>query len=448
MARTKDMTNGSPIKLIITFTLPLLLANLGQQVYTIVDASIVGRGVGVEALAAVGATEWFYWLIMWSMISLAQGFSTFISRYFGEKNFEKTNKAIANSIMLCLICSITVEVLSLIFCGSILKLLNTPGDIFSDSKLYLSTLVAGLVIVALYNMAASILRAFGDSKSPLVSIFISASINIFLDLLFVLVFKWGIFGAAFATILSQGVSLIYCIFCIKKIEYVKLKKSDFIPDLKMMREFMLFSLPICFQAILVSIGGILVQSVVNTCGIAIVAGYTATNKLYGLLESSAVSIGHAITTFVSQNFGAGSFKRIRHGVKSGAYLALGASLVIMLFSISCGKFFLQLFINAKGALGLDALHFGYRYLFWMAIFLPVLYMIHVCLNTLVALGKSIWSFVSGLMELVARILSVKVLIIPFGTEILYYIEPISWTLALLSILFPCIYKIIKLKKEA
>ena len=174
MGRTKDMTVGNPFKLILTFAFPLILTNLGQQLYMIVDASIVGRGVGVKALAAVGATDWSYWVILWTITTMTQGFATFVSRYFGEKNFEKMNKAVSMSVLLSAIVAFVLTVAGLFLTRPVLELLKTPADIIDDSATYLYVMIGGSLAVAGYNMTASILRALGDGKTPMIAMIIAA----------------------------------------------------------------------------------------------------------------------------------------------------------------------------------------------------------------------------------------------------------------------------------
>ena len=193
MSKTVDMTHGSATKHILSFAFPLLLTNLGQQLYMIVDAAIVGRGVGMNALAAVGATDWTYWLLFWTVIGLAQGFSTFISRCFGDKNFPAMNRVIAQSTVLCAVFGILFTVTGIAAALPILNLLQTPADILDSAHTYLVTMVSGILVVTAYNMASAILRALGDGKTPLIAMVIAAFLNIGLDCLFVFVFHWGIF---------------------------------------------------------------------------------------------------------------------------------------------------------------------------------------------------------------------------------------------------------------
>ena len=186
MKQITDMTRGKPVKLILSFALPLILTNVGQQLYMIVDSSVVGRGVGLKALAAVGSADWTYWLILWTVQGLTQGFAVFISRYFGKQDYRNLNKTIAMSTMLCTIIGIVLTAIGLFVANPLLVLLKTPDDIIDNAVVYLTTMIAGTLIVTAYNMAAAILRAFGDGKSPLIAMVIAALMNVGLDLLFVL----------------------------------------------------------------------------------------------------------------------------------------------------------------------------------------------------------------------------------------------------------------------
>mgnify|MGYP000994584485 FL=1 len=436
MKRVTNMTEGSPLKLILLFAIPLIFTNLGQQLYMIVDASIVGRGVGVKALAAVGSTDWSYWLILWTITGLTQGFGVFVSRYFGEKDYDKMNRSITMSTILCVVIGAVLTLIGVLAARPLLILLETPADILDGAVTYLTTMISGTLIVIAYNMAASILRAFGDGRSPLVAMLIAGLMNIGLDLLFVLVFHWGIFGAAIATVSAQFVSFLYCLVKISKIEYVSLAKANWVPDGKMIKELLLFGLPLALQYIVIAGSGMVMQSTINQHGSLFVAGYTASNKLYGLLESSAISLGFAFSTFFAQNYGAGNKQRVRNGVRTGVKLSILLALGVTVVMLLIGKYLLQAFINAGEAEGPVVLEIAQHYLLVMAAFLVVCYLIHVYRNALQAMGTSIWSMVSGFAECGVRILMAKGVVSLLGSEVLFYIEPFAWLGALLFIMIP------------
>lgn len=436
MKRVTNMTEGNPLKLILLFAIPLIFTNLGQQLYMIVDASIVGRGVGVKALAAVGATDWSYWLILWTITGVTQGFGVFVSRYFGKQEYDKMNRSITMSTILCAIIGVILTLAGVLAAKPLLVLLETPADILDGAVTYLTTMVAGTLVVIAYNMAAAILRAFGDGRSPLVAMLIAGLMNIGLDLMFVLVFHWGIFGAAIATITAQLVSFIYCLIKISKIEYVKLTKADWAPDGKLLKELLLFGLPLALQYIVIAGSGMIMQSTINQHGSLFVAGYTASIKLYGLLESSAISLGFAFSTFFAQNYGAGNKQRVRSGVRTGVKLSVVLALGVTAVMLLVGKYLLQAFIDAGEAEGPAALEIAQHYLLVMSAFLVICYLIHVYRNALQAMGNSVWSMISGFAECGVRILMAKVLVSLLGNNVLYYIEPFAWVGALLFIMIP------------
>lgn len=448
MSRTKDMTTGNPAKLILQFALPLVITNMGQQFYMIADASIVGRGVGVKALASVGSADWIYWLILWTVIGLTQGFSTFISRFFGDKNYRDMNKTIAMSTLLCGVIGILLTLVGIIAAEPVLRLLKTPTDIIDGALLYLITMISGTIVVSAYNMASSVLRALGDGKTPMIAMLIAAFLNIGLDLIFVMNFKWGIFGAAFASVLSQLVSFIYCLLQIGKIDFIKLDKSSWKVDLSAIGKLLKFSIPLATQYMVIALGGIILQSTINLQGSAFVAGYTAVNKLYGFLECTAISLGAAFITFFAQNFGAGKNHRVEQGIKTGIRLCVVASVIISVVILLFGKAMLQLFLDISEQDGMKALQIGWHYLWIMALFLSILYLIYVYRSVLQAAEISVWSMVSGFGEFGVRVIMGKVIIHWLGVDTLFFIEPVAWVAALLFVMIPYYAKKnILIKKE-
>ncbi len=436
MSRVKDMTGGSPARLILTFAFPLMLTNIGQQFYMIADAAIVGRGVGVKALAAVGSTDWSYWLILWTVSALTQGFATFISRYFGMKDYRIMNKAIAMSALLCAAIGIFLTAAGLAAADPLLRILKTPEDIIDGAGLYLSTMIAGTLIVTAYNMAASVLRAFGDGRTPLIAMIIAAVLNVALDMLFVFVFKWGIFGAAIASVIAQLVSFLYCLHRILKLEFVELKKEYWKPDADMIRELLAFGSPLALQHIVIAIGGMILQSTINMQGSIFVAGYTAQNKLYGLLESTAISLGFAFTTYSAQNYGAGNTERVKAGVRTAVKISVLMAVGVGAVMALAGTYLLRLFIDSGEAGAAEALRIADHYLLIMSLSLTILYLLNIYRSALQSVGVSLWSMISGFAEFAVRVAMARAALIPANTEILYYIEPSAWLGALLLVAVP------------
>ncbi len=436
MSKIINMTSGSPTKLILTFALPAIITNIGQQLYLNVDTAIVGRGVGVSALAAVGCTGWIYGLILWAVMALTTAFSTFVSRYFGMNDKEAVNKCLAASTVLSVIIGVIFTVAGIVTAEPLLKAMNTPSDILDDALIYLYVMVSGTLVVMGYNLTCAILRAFGDSRSPLNAMIISAILNIVLDLIFVMVFKWGVFGAAIASVISQFVSFIYSLFVILKIDFVKIKKEDFCLDFTLVKNMLVFSLPLGFQSIILSIGGIVLQSTINLEGSIFIAGYTATNRLYGMFECTAIALGSAITTFVSQNFGAGKPERVKKGFKVSFVIVTAFSVAVSVIMLISGKFLLTLFIDPKEK-GADlSLEIAYKYLFIMLLSLIILYLIYLYRSLLQAIGNSFWSMMSGVNEFIVRFLFATSIYDIWGTECIYYVETAAWLGALLILIIP------------
>ena len=433
------MTSGSPSGHILKFSLPLILTNMGQQLYMIVDGAIVGRGVGVSALASVGATDWCYWLILWTVGGLAEGFATFVSRAFGEKNYREMNRTIATAIELCCVIGLFLTITGVSAARPLLVLLNTPGDILDGASAYLSTMVAGTLIVMGYNLTAAILRGLGDGKTPLTAMFFAAVLNIGLDCLFVLGFRWGIIGAALASLMAQLVSFLYCLKALLRIELVCLSRQMWQFDSRRFRRMLIFGVPIAFQYVVITLGGMVLQSSINLQGSVFIAGYTATNKLYGFLQCFAMSLGQAACTFVSQNYGAGLGPRVRKGVAGAAKIVTVMAVMIMALTILTRWQILRVFLNVDEAGGPEALEIAVRYLTIMVLCFPVLHLLHLFRNILQAMGIAVWSLMSGFAELAARVLMAKVAIDHIGMDALFLSEPASWFGAMLCVLLPYFY---------
>ncbi|MCR1841752.1 MATE family efflux transporter [Murimonas intestini] len=426
MENTRDMTKGSPARLLFFFAIPLMLGNLFQQLYTMVDTIIVGQGVGVQALASLGAADWLNWLFQGIATGLTQGFSILFAQFYGARNEEALKKSIGNSIVLTLAAAVLLTAAGEILLTGILNLLKTPQDIYGGASIYLRIMFGGIPVVLFYNLEAALLRALGDSKSPLIAMVVAACTNIALDLLFVMVFHWGIPGAAAATIIAQCVSLLYCLAVIRKISIVRPGREDFRLGRSLCRQLLGLGIPVMFQNTVISVGGMVVQSVINGFGFLFVAGFTATNKLYGLLETAAISFGFSITTFVAQNMGAGNYGRIRKGMRSGAAMALLTSVVVSAIMLLFGRQILSLFISADAGQADEVLYIAFHYLTIMSIFLAVLYALHAYRCALQGLGDTVTPMVSGIAEFVMRVLAALLLPRVMGQEGIYYAEILAW----------------------
>lgn len=426
MAVVKDFTKGSPAKLMFFFALPLMLGNLFQQMYTTVDTIIVSRGVGVEALASVGAAEWGIWLCIGLVVGMTQGFSILYSQLFGAGKLEELRKSLGNSISVSLIA--LVALITVAQCGVVplLTVLHTPENIFGGAELYLRILTAGFPITLAYNLLAALLRALGDGKTPLYAMVTASCGNIVLDLLFVLVFHWGIAGAAIATLLAQLISSMICFRTVRGISFIKVKREDLILDAEMVKKLLVLGMPVVFQNTIISVGGMFVQKVINGLGFVFVAGFTATNKLYGLLEVAATSYGFAITTYVGQNYGAKDGKRIWKGVHVGMVMAFLTALLISAAMLIFGENILSLFIASDQVKADEVLAIALHYLNIMSYWLVILYALYVYRSALQGLGDTVNPMISGGVEFAMRVTAALLLPRLLGQEGIFYAEIMAW----------------------
>lgn len=424
---TKDMTKGPSVRLLLVFALPLMLGNLFQQLYTMVDTIIVGQGVGINALASLGASDWLNWMFIGFVTGITQGFSIIFAQFYGAGDDKSLRSSIGNALVLTALAAIFFTIVGQLAIVPVLKLLETPADIFAGSESYLRIMLGGVAVSLMYNFEAALLRALGDSRTPLMAMITAALTNVALDLLFVLVFKWGIAGAASATIIAQGVSVVYCFSAIRRIDMIRINRQDIGIHAAMSKRLLIVGLPIVFQNTMISIGGMILQSVVNSYGFLFVAGYTAANKLYGLLETAAISFGFAITTYTAQNLGAGNFKRIRRGMRNAVIMALITSVVVSVCMLIFGRPILRLFISDETGQVEEVLGIAYLYLSIMSWFLAVLYALHTYRSALQGLGNTVVPMLSGIMEFIMRTTAVMLLPRFVGEKGVFYAEVFAWT---------------------
>ena len=426
MISEKNMTTGAPLRLIVSFALPLMIGNVFQELYTMVDSMVVGKVLGLDALAAVGNGEWLNWLVLSMVQGFAQGFSIRMAHDYGANDTEHLKKTYATSKVLCVFCAVGVLCFAFATLRPILRLIKTPSEIFPLAVTYLSVIFAGVPIVMAYNFLASALRSFGDSKTPLLAMAAASMCNVALDLLFVIVFRWGVAGAAFATLIGQTLSALICFVSLKNTDVIKKMGKTRQFDRRLAPELMKLAMPFAFQNIIISVGGLIVQFVINGYGVLYIAGFTATTKLYGLLENAAISYGFALTTYVGQNYGAGEVKRINKGVHTGVLIGIITAAVITVAMLIFGRYIVGAFISGKPEDAEATTEIAYHYLCIMAAFLPVLYLLHIYRSSLQGLGDTVMPMVSGAAELIMRTGSILLLPRLFGNEGLYWAEVLAW----------------------
>ena len=441
-AKIKDMTTGRPLPLIISFALPLMVGNIFQQLYTVVDTMVVGKALGVDALAALGATDWLYWMLLGMIQGVTQGFGILMAREFGAKQFESLRSVVGSSTTLSALSALLFLILGQAVAEPVLILLNTPLEIMDGSLLYLRIMFLGLPIVMAYNLLATILRSLGDGQTPLYAMIVAALSNILLDLLFVLVFRWGIAGAAIATLIAQGISSIYCLLKIKKIEFMTLNRAHFMLKPAMAGRLLSLGSPMAAQNAIIALGGMIITAVVNGYGVAFIGGFTAANKLYGVLEIAATSYGYAMITYVGQNLGAYKLDRIKTGMRWATIVALATSAVIAIVMLICGQHVVGAFISGTPEEAAAALKVGVTYLSIMSICLPILYILHVTRSAVQGMGNTVLPMVSGIAEFVMRTVGVLLLPALMGENGIFIAEVLAWLGADL-ILVPSYYIMLK-----
>ena len=427
MSQTLNMTRGNPWKLLIRFSLPLMAANVFQQMYTVIDTAIVGQGVGMDALAALGCVDWLLWLILGIAYGFTQGFSVRVAQKFGEGDQKGLQLFMGQSLVLSGILAVACALLSQLCLPVLLWMLRVPEDLAPMAELYSRIIFGGLPVVFFFNYCSAVLRAVGDSKTPLVATAVASVTNIALDLVAVFVLKWGIAGAAIATLIAQVLSGVICLVKIVRTPQLRFQKSDLPLRRDIQINLVKIGSPAAIKNIIISVGGMVITSVVNTFGTTFIAGYIASAKLYGLLEIAALSYGYAITTYVGQNYGANQPDRIKAGMKSAAVLAIGTSVLISALMFLFGRPITMLFISTENAAqAVEAGNVAYSYLCVMASFLPVLYTLYLFLFALQGLGDTVQPMISGGVELVLRV-GVAIVIAYTGYEMgIFGAEVVAW----------------------
>lgn len=421
-----SMTEGNPAKLLLMFTLPMLIGNLFQQFYNMVDSIIVGRFVSANALAAVGATGSLNFLFFSMSFGISAGVGVVISQYFGAQNDDMVERSIVNGLYLLAIVSAIMTVISVGLARVVLVLLNTPESILEDAVTYMRVSCAGILAVAAYNGIAAILRALGDSKTPLYFMVVSCFINIGLDLLFILGFQWSVMGAALATVIAQLIAAIGSfIYAYIKIPYFKNALYKLELKIMIIEKCFTLGLPIAIQNSLIAFSCIFLQRVVNGFGESVVAANTALGRIEQLVQQPYSSLGAAITAYTGQNIGAGKLDRVKKGYRIGVIFVLIFSLIMLIPGQFFGKQIVGVFVQDAEVIAIGARGFAITSWFYF-----MLGMIYVARSVLNGAGDAVYSMINGLMEIAGRIgFAVPLTKIPMiGMWGIFYTTGLTWAL--------------------
>lgn len=440
----KDMTKGAPLKLIISFAVPMILGNIFQQLYSVVDSLVLGRGVGVNALAAVGATGMVTWFILGFTRGMTHGYSIWISQMFGAGDEDGTKKAISHGAWLTLFGSVIIMVLSLAFASNLLKALNTPEDIYADALLYLQIILIGSVADAAYMYGSRALSALGDSMSPFIFVIISTIINIVLDLLFVVVFGWGVAGAAIATVISQVISALLCLIAMRRIKYFHISRSQWKIDSYVMGRMIRLGLPVGIMNSVTAIGGMLLQGIVNTMGSITVAAQTIGCRIVSIIETPTNILGSALGTFVGQNAGAKKFDRVREGTHKTLFVGFGISAVIAATMLLFGKQISSVFFADTQAAVIDL---AYQYIAVCGTMIFALGVLFTYRYALQGMGETRMPLISGVLELALRLAVAFFLPESLGFWRICFAEVSAWVGAGLLLMITFYFRLAQEKRQ-
>lgn len=421
---TRDMTHGSPAKLIIKFSIPMLIGNLFQQFYNMVDSIVVGKFVDSNALAAVGATGSMVFLIIGLCFGLSAGISIVISQYFGAKDYDNVRRSFATATYIVLGAAIILGIIG--FCSSrwLLELLNTPDSIIDQSDIYMKITFAGILGTACYNGMSAVLRALGDSVTPLIFLIVASILNVVLDLLFVIGFHWDVPGVAIATIISQFVSAAGCIiYAMMKVKLLRMPLKQFRPSRDIFNKSIRLGIPVALQNALVSVSLMALQGVINRFDETIIAAHTVASRIEQLVLQPGMSLGAALSAFSGQNVGAGRLDRAKKGYKASAIIIIVFSLMMLPAMYFGGRYIMMLFTKKEN---FEVVTTGMMAIRITCFFYVPVGMIFVSRNFLSGTGDINVPMIMGITEVLCRVLLANILTMLIGFTGIWWATGLNW----------------------
>lgn len=444
-ALQKDMTSGSPVKIILDFTLPIFIGNVFQQFYNMADTVIVGKFVGTKALAAVGSTGTIMFLIIGFVLGMTAGFTVLTAQRFGAGDMRAMRQTVASAVLLSAGMSVILTVASMAFMKPLLEFMHTPADIFEDAYAYIMIICAGIFAQMLYNLLASVLRALGNSKIPLYFLIMAALLNIVLDLVFIIVFGLGAAGAAYATVTAQGVSGILClVYIVKKVPVLHLKREDWKPKGHLLRIQLAVGFPMALQYSITAIGTMMVQTSLNLLGSIQVAAFTAASKIEQIVTQAYIALGTTMATYCAQNIGAGNIPRIRKGFKAATIMGCVYSVIVAAVIMTVGKYMTYLFLSGDVA---DIMKSVDIYLKCVGIFFIPLTVVNLYRNGIQGMGFGLLPMTAGVAELVGRGVVAVIASRQKSFVGVCLASPAAWVLAAALLLVMYYYVIKKCEKK-
>lgn len=444
---SKDLTQGSPMKLILAFFVPLMFGMLFQQFYSMMDTIIVGKFLGVQALAAVGSTGSVNFMVIGFCMGICNGFAIPVAQRFGAKDYHYLRKYVANGIFLAAGLAAVMTITVCLLCKNILRWMHTPSDILQGAYNYIFVIFLGIPVIYLYNFLSGIIRSLGDSKSPLMFLIISSLLNIALDLVMILVFEMGVAGAAWATVISQGISGILCLIYIRKrYEVLRIAGDEWRVDAECMKKLCNMGIPMGLQYSITAIGSVILQTAVNTLGSMAVASVTAANKVGMFFCCPFDAMGSTMSTYAGQNLGAGKLKRVTKGLMSCCQIGLAYAVCAFLILFFFGSKIALLFLDADEAAILDNVQL---FLTICSAFYFPLALVNIIRFTIQGLGYSKLAILAGVCEMIARALVGAFLVPAVGYIGACFASPVAWIFADLFLIpaYICVMKTLQRKSK-
>lgn len=439
----KDLTQGSPMKLILSFGIPVLLGYLFQQLYNVVDTAIVGKTLGGTALAAVGSTGSISFLVVGFCCGVCGGLAIPVAQQFGAGNERELRRYMTNGVWLCLIFGVLLTVSTVVFCRQILTLMHTPADIYERAWAYIVTIFAGLPAYFLYNFTAGILRSLGDSHTPVVWLIIASVVNVVLDIVFILTFHMDVFGAALATVLAQALAGVGCLVrMLRGYPILKTERGDWAWNGKKVKSLCLMGLPMGLQYSITAIGSVMIQTAVNDLGTIYVTAVTAAGKVTNFLCCPFDAMGSTMATYGGQNVGAGKLKRLNEGLRACVLLGAAYSALSLLLTYFLADPLNMLFLDASSAY---LLPLARQYLLVSVVFFFPLALVNIVRFLIQGMGFPPLATLAGVFEMVARG-GLSLLVPYFGFNAACFASPAAWILAdlfLIPAYFHCYHTLTK-----
>lgn len=441
MMKTKTLTEGTPWKQILLFSIPIFWGNVFQLLYSLVDTKIVGSTLGTEALAAVGSVSTLHTLMTGFLNGLTLGFSLITAMCFGAKNRKRLKKSFAAAISLGVLTTLALVLILMIFLHPVLNLLHVPQVQFEMAYAYISVLIVGLFATLFYNLCANTLRAIGDALTPLIFLIVATVSNIGLDYLFILGFQMGVQGAAYATVLAQLLSVVLCLIRIfRKFPILHIQKEDFRFDRELMAEMYKSGLSMGLMSCLVGIGTILLQSAINTLGTTVIVAHTAARKVFELVSLPNSVLGSAMATYCGQNYGARRFDRIRQGIRASLIIAAVWAVVVFLICHTIEGKLIQFVASTTNP---DVIYWGSTYLKVDMSFIVICGVIVILRNSMQGFGDRVIPVFSSCIELAGKIIFAFVFAPMFAYWGIIWAEPMVW----IAMVIPLIVKVVHVLKK-